>query len=121
MSCAPCRESARNARWVDGSCCGPHHLERKRPHQPGFDTDGQIEGRERLGLEVQVLEDDIAREDRDLQRLRVEALHIRPKVLIQVVRDLGLKHLATLCSRPAALCHHADTVPRASESKPDRT
>ena len=73
-------------------------LELQAAQKPGFHNYWQVEISQGLRFQLQVFKDDIALEDRDLQRVRIDAIHICSEVFVQVEGQLGFEHSATLLS-----------------------
>ena len=70
----------------------PRDLERELAHQAGADREREVEGVERLRLEPQVLEHDVALEHRDAEVLGADAVDVLAQELVQHARELALEH-----------------------------
>ncbi len=64
------------------------HLECQPSQQPCFDSDGQVEVLQSLGLELQIPQLHIAPPYTDLQSLSIQAIYILAQILVQVVCNL---------------------------------
>ena len=107
-----CDQDCKNPSSLSVATCSClHYLQAQGAQQASFDGDGQVQLLQRLRLELQVPELHVAAPYRYPQRLGVQAGHILAQVLVEVERDLRLKHRGCRCVRVARWWAHPRRSP----------